>query len=266
MKVIIFCINYNSYSELDYYLKSLECSDEKNGVELTVVVVDNSEKPEIINTNYSFEIINLVTNKNLGYFGGAIYGIENCKKNVSDYDYSIISNVDLSVAPDFLNKLQSIAIPDDIGCIAPKIFSSGENRNRNPKVIDRYNAKKLKVLRLMYRIPVLYYLYTTMFFANRRKKVENTTREIIYAAHGSFMIFTKKFSEFIQHMNYPVFMFGEEIFIAENLRRMDLKTIYKPELVVHDQDHVSTGKMKSNFYFKCNYKAMDMLIKEYFNE
>jgi len=266
MKTIIFCVNYNSYNEAENYLSSLEKAVVNSDVELTVVVADNSAKVEPIKSDYSFELIHLPTNGNLGYFGGAIYGIRNCNKVLSDYDYCIISNVDLSVSDDFFSILSSISIDRGVGCIAPQIYSSGENRDRNPKVLERYSAKKLKILRMMYKFPVLDHLYTSILFRKRRQSVENSTKEIIYAAHGSFMLFTKEFSAFLQTMEYPVFMFGEEIFIAEHLRKLDLKTVYNPRLKINDTDHVSTSKMKSAFYYKCNYEAIDMLIKEFFNE
>ena len=266
MKVIIFCVNYNSYDELNAYLESLRDAVKDCKMELTVIVADNSKIIEELRSGYDFELIHINTNGNLGYFGGAIYGIQNCGKKLSGFDYIIISNVDLQVDKEFFHQLSCLQTTESIGCIAPRIFSIGENRDRNPKVLERYSLRKLKVLRLMYKFPVLDYLYRTIFFTKRRQHVENSTQEYIYAAHGSFMLFTKQFSGFLQTMKYPVFMFGEEVFIAENLIRNGLKTIYKPELKVWDNDHASTSKMKNSFYYKCNYEAIDMLVKEYFHE
>ena len=266
MKVVIFCVNYNSYDELNTYLESLRDAVKYCKTELTVVVADNSKIIKEKRSEYEFDLIHINTNGNLGYFGGAIYGIQNCGKELSSYDYIIISNVDLKVDKEFFCQLLCLQTPDSIGCIAPKIYSIGEKRDRNPKVLERYSLKKLKGLRLMYKYPVLDYIYRIIFFVKRRQRVENSTQEIIYAAHGSFMLFTKQFSSFLQTMKYPVFMFGEEIFIAENLMKNGLKTIYKPELIVWDSDHASTSKMKNSFYYKCNYEAIDMLVKEYFHE
>lgn len=266
VKVIIFCVNYNSFNELGSYLNSLEISVAATDVELTVVVTDNSDSFKRIDKKYPFEIVHLYTGSNLGYFGGISYGIKNSNKLISEYDYSIISNVDLQVQDNFFDELANLNISEEIGCIAPKIFSIGENRDRNPKVLERYSKRKLEILKLMYRFPVLNNLYTLFFFRKRRKKVETSEQKMIYAAHGSFMIFTKKFSSFLRVMEYPVFMFGEELYIAEHLRKRNLKTIYLTNLVIKDNDHVSTGRMKSKFYYKCNYEAMDMVIKEFYNE
>lgn len=264
MKVIIFCVNYNSYKELQAYIDSLEHSVCNENLKLTVVVSDNSEKIKKIKNDYSFELINLKTGNNLGYFGGITYGIQNCGKSIEDYDYSIISNVDVKISEDFFSHLLSIKVSDTVGCIAPKIFSVGENRDRNPGVLKRYSAKKLKALRLMYKYPVMYYIYVFLFYGKRRKRIEEKAQETMYAAHGSFMIFTKRFTDFLQHMEYPVFLFGEEIYIAENLRKRGLKTIYETDLVIIDEDHTSTSKMKRKSYFKCNYDAINMILKEFY--
>ena len=131
MKTVIFCVNYNSYKDLDGYLHTIEIADKAAGSEnsVTVIVADNSENPE----NYSY-------GGDLGYFGGAAFGIEQSGLRVADYDYSIISNVDLLLPGDFFEKLYSEQIDKNVGCIAPSIISKGEGVNRNPKVLTMYSA------------------------------------------------------------------------------------------------------------------------------
>ena len=73
VKVIIFCVNYNSFNELNGYLNSLEISAVATNVELTVVVTDNSDTFKEIDKKYHFEIVHLYTGSNLGYFGGISY-------------------------------------------------------------------------------------------------------------------------------------------------------------------------------------------------
>lgn len=265
--IILICVNYNTYDELSCYLRSIEVSYKHNSssINLKVIVADNSDKKlQIENQNNSFELEQVYTDNNLGYFGAISYAIKKSKVTLSTYDYILFSNVDLEISENFFEKLVSINL--DAGCLAPSIITKEEQINRNPKILQRYSIKKLKILKLMYKFPLLYKLYTRFFYKSRRKKIDSKNIEAIYAAHGSFMIFTKKFSEFLQTMNYPVFLFGEEIFIAENLRKLDLKTIYCPSLLIYDKDHASTSKMKNKFYYKCNYDALKYIIKEFYNE
>lgn len=268
MNIVIYCVNYNSYDSLENYLESINKAYEKvaDNVYLQVVVADNSIEKEHPKYAYSFKTLLLDTGSNLGYFGGIEYGIRNSGVSLKDCDYIIISNVDLIIAEGFFENLISRNGSDSLGCIAPCIFSEADKRDRNPKILERPSRKKLVLQRTLYQFPVLDYIYTHFFYANRRKKVQDYPAGYIYAAHGSFIVFTRKFSSFLETMDYPCFLFGEEIYLAEHLRKRGLKTYYDPNLKVYDSDHVSTGKMKSKAYYQYNYKSIDMLLKEYFNE
>ncbi|MDD6147421.1 MAG: glycosyltransferase [Lachnospiraceae bacterium] len=267
-KIVIFCVNYNSYDSLGKYLESINRAYERvaDQVRLQVVVADNSTKKEEMIFAYSFEVILLDTGSNLGYFGGIEYGIHHSGVNLSDCDYIIVSNVDLKISDDFFENLIPRNEIDSLGCIAPSIFSEADKRDRNPKILYRPGRKKLVLQRTFYQFPFLDYMYTHLFYAIRRKKVQNYPAGYIYAAHGSFIIFTNGFAGFLEKMDYPCFLFGEEIYLAEHLWKRGLKTYYDPNLKVYDSDHVSTGKMKSKAYYQYNYKSIDMLLKEYFNE
>jgi len=54
----------------------------------------------------------------------------------------------------------------------------------------------------------------------------------IYAGHGSIMIFTKAFMMKNLDLEFPAFMYGEEIFFAELVRLSHLETIYVPNIYV----------------------------------
>ena len=269
MKTIIVCVNYNSYEELDNYIQSIEQAVQKFGKgEVSVIVVDNSDPIKEYTHNGGVKVLQYKTKQNLGYFGGISYGIKESKENLEDYDFIIISNVDLLMPEDFFEKLYAEQYVSNIGCIAPSIISKSEGNNRNPKVLYRYSATKLKVLRLLFKYPVLWYTYNKFLHRARRKKVESKKQENqdIYAAHGSFMIFTNKAANFLENMKFPTFMFCEELFVAENLLQKKLRTVYRPSICINDIDHVSTSKMKSKFYFNCNYESLDMILKEYYCE
>ncbi len=268
MKITIFCVNYNSYDALKAYLESLEKSKKQfnNNLELTVVIADNSDSIKTIETTYSYKVKQLNTNGNTGYFGGISYGIQNSGESFREDDYTIVSNVDLIVPQEFFLELSRITCDESVGCLAPAIISEVENGNRNPKIMSRPSKKKLQVLRMMFQFPALHKMYSNLIYLKRREKVQNATDGYIYAAHGSFLIFTNAAASFLESMSYPCFLFGEEIFVAENLMRIGLRTYYTSKVKVYDSEHVSTGQMKSKFYYKCNYDAIDMLLKEYFDE
>lgn len=266
MNIAIICVNYNSHSALLDYLHSIEKAYLKNNQKdnLSIYIADNSCKKQPIKDSFSYNLIHLYSGKNIGYFGGVQFIIKKAKIELKEYDYIIVSNVDLKLSENFFVQLSSYKFEDRIGCVAPSIYSLKEKRDRNPKLITRPSKKKLVFQKLLYKYPILDMLYVKLLYSKRRKKFQNHSEGFIYAAHGSFFIFTNQFSDFLQKMKYPCFLFGEEIYLAENLSKLTLSTYYQPNIRVYDLDHVSTGKMKSRLYYRLNYLSIVMLLKEFY--
>jgi GT2 family glycosyltransferase len=66
----------------------------------------------------------------------------------------------------------------------------------------------------------------------------------IYAPHGSIFIFRRAFFEHGGNIRFPYFLFGEEIYIAEQVKEKGGKILYAPELNIIHNEHTSTGLFK----------------------
>ena len=242
--IALFCVNYESDKELDYYRQSLNKAVEKakGKICLDFFVAHNSK------------------GNNPGYFG-AIKRLM-ADVDIKDYDYTIISNVDLTVEEDFFLKLADNTCDENIGWIAPQIWSDLEKRDRNPKILERYSQRKLNILKLFYQFPILDTLYTHTIY--RQKKYESHPAGRIYAGHGSFIILTREYFKRCGKIDYPVFLFCEEIYLAEMCQKAGLNVEYEPSIKVIDTEHASTGKMKHSLYCRCNYEAMQYIIKSFY--
>lgn len=261
-KVLIVAVNYNSYDELDGCLKSInQATLQGNGLAVDVTIADNSSNYMPVDAaKYSAIRVNQVKFDNIGYLGAAQKVINKCGK---EYDYVAISNVDLKMDDCFFKELCHVNLDERTAWIAPRIYSHDENRDRNPKVLGRYSKKKLKILYYMYKYPILFYLYTTT--AYKRKKLAPKYDEMdIYAGHGSFMLLTKNFFKVYDRIDYPIFLFGEELYLAELIRNKGLKVRYMPSLSLEDNEHVSTSKMKKKFYFKCNTESIKYILDTFY--
>ena len=87
---------------------------------------------------------------NLGYLRGA-GAIINSEENIEQYDYVIISNVDLSMPEDFFVKFSNLNFQEEkVGWLANRIWTKAEKRDKNPKILRRYSKKKLQMIRLLY--------------------------------------------------------------------------------------------------------------------
>lgn len=268
-KVLIVCVNYNSYKELQDYLQSIETSanEVKEDVYVEVAVADNTP------VNYKgidlkFSTINIRLfpyHKNLGYMGGAEAVFKDLgKEYVQKFDFVIVSNVDLTLSRRFFNNLCNREFSNDIGWIAPTIYRQDKS-NENPFKTERISRLKMNVLILMYSFPRLYEIYERYSRAQHREYVnypDNGEYEI-YAGMGPIFIFTKKFIEIEYPLSFPSFMYGEEIYYGELVKQNNLKTIFVPSIEVFDIGSVSTGKLGMKWKCKSNKESL-MEIKKLF--
>lgn len=262
-RIVIICVNFNSYNCLQQYLHSIKLSlEDVEYVVVDIYIADNSSHKQLLDLSQFGLNIRLIALNNLGYLGGAFYVLNNLI-DINNYDYIIISNVDLLLSKDFFTSLQSHVFDKNIAWIAPSILSRYENRDRNPNIIARYSKFKLRLLRCMYRYPIIHKIYVLTFY-KRKKMRKNYSYMNIYAGHGSFMVFTKSFMKYYYPMSYPVFLFGEEIFFAELIRNLKMKVVYAPFLKVISDDHVSVSKMPTSFYYKCNKDALSYLLETFY--
>ncbi|MCM1311420.1 MAG: glycosyltransferase [Bacteroides sp.] len=270
----IFCITYNSYSELKKYLESIDrsASCAKDFFVVDVFIIDNTDKNyeniscyETCFSNIRCQVFPY--HENLGYFGGAQRALK--EVDIDGYDYIAITNVDLILTQDVLVNIATANVEDNIGWIAPSLLSTQEKRDKNPARIQRYSKRTLQLLLLKYTCPILDCIYTKTLY--KRKRLRKTFSSMdIYAGHGSFILLTKEYFRKCGLINYPVFLYGEELYLAEECRKHSLRVLYLPSVVIYDSEHVSTSKLKRSisfkqtFYYKCNYQAIRYILAKYY--
>ena len=267
-KILLTCVNFNSYKELDSYLQSIADSFSRLSddiAELDILISDNSLNRENIKNLYGLNV-KVIVNDNIGYLSGAFSTLKyiSC---ITAYDYWIISNVDLKVERNFFQQLVNLEIENNVGLIAPSIVSITEHKDRNPKVMNRYSGNKMKIFKILYKYPILHFLYERLLYPLKRYKsfgIAAKKCRKIYAGHGSFMILTKSFFQSKSKWSYPVFLFGEELYLAEEVRNHNMEVIYEPTLQVIDIDHVSTSKMKRKSYYESNLNAVNFIYETYY--
>ncbi len=88
-------------------------------------------------------------------------------------------------------------------------------------------------------------------------------REFIYAPHGAFFIFSRRYFEAGGFVDGNLFLYGEEISVAEICRSLGLAVVYEPSLRVLHNEHSSTGKRISRFSYECQKKALRYIASQY---
>ena len=261
--IAIYCVNYNSYDCLNNYLASIDKAAEavKETATIKVVMADNSlpTLPVAFQPSH-FTLQCITTGENKGYFGAVTLAME--RVSPAHFDYIIVSNVDVLLTKDFFMQMLRSQTSPETGWIAPAILSQTHGFDFNPQTLQRYSPMKMRMLRLMFRYPVLLRLKQKLLHNYRNIKCDQPCD--IYAGHGSFIILTKEYVRKCGIINYPSFLYGEEIFLAETCRRSGLKVEYVPSIVVNDIGAVSTGKFSSRQFCRYNYQSIDYLIKTFF--
>jgi GT2 family glycosyltransferase len=263
-QVAIYCVNYKSYNALNNYIASIESAATavKESVHVSVFIADNTDNEYLTIENPS-DIITIQAfpfHQNLGYFGAIHKMMEQVAPET--FDYAIISNVDVIMSDHFFTDLLSLQTKDDTGWIAPQIYSNLEQRDRNPKIMQRYPKRKLQILRTLFRFPLLYNLYTHTVYKSK-KLVRHEPGEI-FAGHGSFIILTRNYFLRSGIIDYPMFLFCEEIYLGEQCRENGLKVLYEPTIQVSDAEHASTSTFKRSKYCKLNFKAVSYILDTYY--
>lgn len=251
--IILIPVVYNNPEECVRYLQSVIAAD-LSAVWLTVIVADNSTADnryffkDIHHENLRF--IYYHTGSNLGYMNAGNAAYERYVKNKLDFDILMVSNTDLVIQDtDFFNVLvkKSATYGSDVCLLAPFIRSSVTGRNLNPQLIRKPGKNYVNRLRFFYSNPVLYNILVCLswiknkYFKHAAHIFSGTP---IYAAHGSLFLFRKQYFEAGCNINFPFFLFGEEIFVAEQVKERNKKIVYVDELKIVHNEHSSTGMFK----------------------
>lgn len=269
-KFLFLLINFESYPQLKEYLVSIDqAAGRVHHARIEVWIADNTETDpqEILFPAYTSIRIHLCPyHQNSGYFGGA----NRLMKEVGDlaaYDYVAISNVDILLPLTFFEDMLKLSVGNDIGWIAPAIYSKKEELDRNPELVYRPSAGKLRSLMVMYKYDILIRLYNRLLYRLRRKKKVAQARgeAFIYAGHGSFILLTGAFLRCKPSLEYPCFLFGEEIFLAELIRAEGLRVLYVPSIRILDIDHIATSKIDRKTYFRLKYQSVSYLYHTFFH-
>ena len=263
MKILIVCVNYNSYEELNQFLDSVEKSS-NNAVEtqVEVVVADNSTIKQTVDKSlYKSISVSQQNLDNLGYLGGASAVLNNIR-NIIQYKYVIISNVDVIFEENTIKQMQNFEIGDDIAWVAPCIYSEKYQKDLNPSILNRYPRLKLQLLKLTYH-RFVYQLYCKYYYSEKRKNASYSQTDI-YAGHGSCIILTSIFFNDYKQIDYPIFLYGEELYFAELIKRVQKRVVYTPSIVIKTTGGVSTSRLPSKSFCKFNIDAINYILKTFY--
>lgn len=272
MRVVVFVVNYNADDHLARFVASVRSAASSAGSSAVQIhVLDNSQKSDgelehlrVRLTGPDVAVSVHSTGRNEGYFGV----LPLAQKLVpSEVDVVLYGNPDIVLDTKFMERLD--AARESGGVLAPAIVSRDDGFDQNPKYLSRLPARKLRRLRAIYATRLTYGLFTAAARLKERVRrrggkapVTAAAREI-YAPHGSLFVFADvRF--FLDLPSYPCFLFGEELFVAEEAARRGVKVIYDPTLRVEDVRHASISLLERDDLRRYMHESVRWILARYY--
>jgi hypothetical protein len=280
MNVLACIVNYRTDDALCAYVRTLAEAWEgmaHPGGQLSILVVDNSgktpEQAQVLEQRLGLlhRSIELSSSAgNLGYFGALPLAQEKAAR--MEFDCVVFSNADLVVALDFFTVLGSCR---DIGAVlAPSILVAGRGgeMNQNPLGGTRMRREQLMFLRAVHGSSPVFACYRLLWRLRDWVRVLSGSRSSasagaaqrrkIYSAHGSMFIFSDvRF--FCSLRGFTPFLFGEEIYVAEEAMRAGVDIVFVPELHVRHSRHASMSSLPRASQRKYLLESLTFLLNRY---
>ena len=259
--IVVVAVSYFGSKDLGPYLKSLQAQTFE---EWNLVVVDNSEDDDEWHqieslTDGEIRVKVLRADMNLGYFGAVEWALP--QVDHPNVTWLVVSNTDVHLANnDTFAEL--IRVPmEGIGVLAPSIRSAKDGHDQNPYQLRRPTVTQMRIRKmilgniLLAQIVILVYAVIHRTFKTHNASQHTSAAKFIYAAHGSFFAVSRTFLDRGGNFDFPMFLFAEELYVAEQARGLALKTLYAPSVKVEHFEHRQTGYLRSHKILKCGAQA-----------
>ncbi len=274
--VLILCINYHSEEATCRFVQSVSKQDFSGTIR--TLIVDNSQPAANASAwaSLSQNNVEVVTPPdNLGYFGGAAYGLVQHLNNQELPDWVIVSNPDITLDKrGFLSELCALHKDTSCALLAPRIMSSLTGDNQNPYMRSRPSKSITGFRERIARNVLVFNAYELLSHLKRgiRGVVKRSRQYLsessepapIYAPHGSFLVFNRAYFDAGGTLDYEPFLFGEENYVAEIARQLNLPVLYDSRLKVVHQEHATTGLLKSKAMVATIHDARSYLFRQFY--
>ena len=264
--LLFIIINYFNEDEVIDFINHLALQNFRN---YKVIVVNNgSNNSDKLNESLlSFTEVNIYhSGRNPGYYPAAHNGLKSYLEEYKTYPgHIIVCNTDITIPNvNFLNEL--IKSSGDVK--GPSIISSKTQLDQNPFLKERISKFRLRFLHIVFSFYPFYFFYQLLAIVKGKLNISSSIKskkdQQVYALHGSFIAFNKSYFEKGGNLDYPSFLFGEELFIAETARNLKLEMNYLPSINIMHNEHTVTGLFKKPKLVKYMAQSIKYLLNSFF--
>lgn len=269
-KTLFILANYFGEEDLISFICN-QLFTQKN-IDLHIAIVDNGSRSNLLEEfQKNNEQVYLFSPKeNTGYIGAARLVYEDLvQRNKIKFDYYLLSNYDLDLcSPLTLSTLIDFGTQNHLDVWAPQIKNLPDGGYSNPLYRKRISLTHLRRLKLIYSSMLFYIPYQMMHRVKKKFKAKNiqSGSPCCYAIHGSMMVFSNNYFDQGGHFNFSGFLYGEELFFAEECLIRNLKVGFSNEIVITHKEHATTGIWKDNLHRKYLLESIKQITETYFSE
>ncbi|MBX7050494.1 MAG: hypothetical protein K1X54_00520 [Flavobacteriales bacterium] len=267
--IVVVLINYFKEAELCAFVNEQLLG--QKGVVLHVVVVDNgSHQPALLQGLVQSVVEVIHPSKNLGYFGAAELAWKKVLERNLNPDYFVVSNFDLAFNREhfFETFLQAEARNPSL-LSGPAITSELSGAALNPMYRNRLPLSRIKRLLWVTSFYPFFFIYQLLHHLKRsfmsKQVVRKEGDELAYAVHGSMMFFSRSFFEKGGHLQFDSFLYGEELFAAEQIHRLRAHAVVHHELHVTHEEHSTTGNIKGPKHMAYLHQSLKYIRREFYS-
>lgn len=245
MKVALIVVNFNDVKDTLNYVKKVT---EYKAID-RIVVVDNMSTVdnalEDLKTLESKKVLVIASEKNGGYSYGNNFGIKCLEEKGEIYDYYIISNPDIEISEEALQKcLSELEENEKTAVVAPRMLNSEGKTIRRSSW--KYRTFFRDIIHSSRFLEILFYKvlrngeYTEEDYKKPRLKVD--------VISGAFFIIKKKVYDEINGFDENVFLFYEEDILSKQLMEKGYDIISLNDVCFKHFESQTIGKTFS--YYK----------------
>ena len=274
--ILLICVNYLKPGETQRFV--LSALDQSLKSSLRLAVVDNSPPssaggvPDSVTSDP--RVTAIATGENLGYFGGAAAALKDHLKTHSMPEWVIVSNPDVYFPDrDVLQRLFDSHRGGTPAVVAPSIRTKGSSVEQNPYMRVRPSAFRMHVYRWIFSAYPIDAVYQGLSWikhraleagSNERPAAPSSASEKIYAPQGAFIAFHRSYFERGGNFDHGAFLFGEEIFVAETVRRLGMTVLYDPALVIEHTERSTAAGLFNRATSRYRRQASRYLARTFF--
>jgi GT2 family glycosyltransferase len=203
---------------------------------------------------------------NRGYLGGAAMAFEHRRASHGMPSWFVIVNPDAEPAYDALIALANTTFDENVAIVAPSVLLGGHTP-QNPFMTGRPSRARMRMYTIAFRSSLLTSLMDVLLGLKRggsRLTPQSPEPRSIYAPHGSIVFVRSTFFERGGTLVYRGFMFGEEIHLAEQARRVGVMVCFVPSIKVIHTGGSTTGRVDSTSRRDWHRASADVLWEDYF--